>query len=322
MADSQQAIHAVAPADERSTGPADWMELMKRGDFSAAWRLSDRVLAAGCQRDWTLPRHEQAIWTGVPLAGKRVLVRCYHGLGDTLQFIRYVPLLWRVARQVTVWIQPGLIDLLADTPELGPLMALHDGTPEVDYDADVEIMELPHVFRTEEATIPAKVPYIRGIRPRAIPEAGLRVGLVWKAGGWDPRRSLTLAAVRPLLDLPGVRFTALHEKLTPSERACFADASAGSTIRQLAAWVLAQDLVITVDTMMAHLAGGLGVRAWLLLHADPDWRWMRDRRDTPWYPTVRLYRQPTPGAWERVVSEVRGELEDLAGLHSTLARRT
>jgi hypothetical protein len=303
--------------------PPDWMELMKRGELASAWRVSDRALEDGRQRDWTLPRHEQAIWTGVALEGARVLVRCYHGLGDTLQFIRYVPLLSRMARQVTVWIQPALIELLADTPELGPLMPLHDGAPDVEYDADVEIMELPHVFRTDVSSIPAQVPYIRGIRPRELTRDGYRVGLVWKAGGWDPRRSIPFDAIRPLLDLPGVRFTALHETLTPGERACFADASAGSTIRQLAAWVLAQDLVVTVDTMMAHLAGALGVRTWLLLHVDPDWRWMRERRDTPWYPSVRLYRQPAPGVWRPVVCEVREDLAAAVNSHGTpLARST
>jgi hypothetical protein len=306
----REAIRESSPVADADA--ADWMELMKRGDFAAAWRLSDRALEAGQQRDWTLPRHEQAIWTGVPLAGKRVLVRCYHGLGDTLQFIRYLPMLSRMARHVTVWIQPDLIDLLADTPELGELIPLHDGTPDAYYDADVEIMELPHVFRTEVATIPVEVPYIRGIRPRSVPAAWCRVGIVWKAGGWDPRRSIPFDSIRPLLDVQGVRFTALHERLTAAEASCFPDASAGSTIRELAAWVLAQELVITVDTMVAHLAGALGMRTWLLLHADPDWRWMRERRDSPWYPSMRLYRQPAPDAWQPVIRSVRSDLAEVA----------
>ncbi len=298
--------------DRRRGDPADWMESMKRGDFAAAWRLSDRALESREQHDWTLPRHEQAIWTGVPLAGKRVLVRCYHGLGDTLQFIRYVPMLSRTARQVTVWIQPDLIDLIAGTPALGELLPLHDGAPGVDYDADVELMELPHVFRTDEASIPAVVPYIRGIPARKVAGSGCRAGLVWTSGGWDPRRSIPFSSLGPLLDVRGVRFTALQETVTAAESLRFADASAGSTIRQLASWVLAQDVVITVDTMMAHLAGALGVRTWLLLHDDPDWRWMRGRLDTPWYPTMRLYRQPAPGAWHPVILDVSRDLSRLA----------
>jgi hypothetical protein len=128
---------------------------MRRGDFASAWELSDRILRARAGVPcWHLPRHEQWIWNGDPLGGKRVLVRCYHGLGDTAQFIRYLPALRRITREVYLWVQAELIPLVERVPGVDRILPLHDGTPEIDYDVDVEIMELAHVFRTTLDTIP------------------------------------------------------------------------------------------------------------------------------------------------------------------------
>ena len=113
---------------------------MRGGDWAAAWAVSDAVLRARGTPDWTRPRHLQAVWDGTPLQGRRVLVRCYHGLGDTIQFIRLVPQVG--AAEVTVWAQPALLPLLSTLPALGRLLPLHDGTPEIPFDVDVEVMEL------------------------------------------------------------------------------------------------------------------------------------------------------------------------------------
>lgn len=137
---------------------AAWMALMRRGAWSAAWRLSDAALAARKgARDWTLPRHLQAVWDGTPLGGRRVLVRCNHGLGDTIQFARLLPALQAIAREVTVWAQPSLIPLLATLRGPPRLMALHDGAPEGDWDAEIEIMELAHALRLDPARRAAAV---------------------------------------------------------------------------------------------------------------------------------------------------------------------
>src|SRR5919205_354344 len=126
---------------------AQWMAAARAGDFVAAWDIADRALAlrdgASC---WHLPRHEQWVWDGRPLAGRRVLVRCYHGLGDTIQFARFLPRLESVASEVIVWVQPGLMELLRTLPGEHHLLALYDGTPDVDYEVDIEIMELGHAF--------------------------------------------------------------------------------------------------------------------------------------------------------------------------------
>jgi hypothetical protein len=175
-----------------------WMRHMRSGDWSAAWRVSDHVLASHAGVPcWDRPRHEQWIWDGTPLDGKRVLVRCYHGLGDTLQFIRYAPLLRRSGAEAVFWAQPALIPLLGTVPGIGALLPLHDGEADVGYDVDVEIMELAHVFRSTPETLPADVPYLRvEAAPRAA-DGRLHVGVVWKAGDWDERRSVPAAMLAP-----------------------------------------------------------------------------------------------------------------------------
>src|SRR5919108_2417743 len=190
----------------REPRAACWMSCMRRGAFEAAWAISDAVLRtrAGIPC-WHWPRHLQYIWDGTPLADKRVLVRCYHGLGDTIQFIRYTPLLKAIAQEVIVWAQPALLPLLRTLHSIDRLLPLHNGTPEVPYDVDVESMELPHVFRTTLATIPAEIPYFH-VEPASLPKRGrVAVGLVWAAGEWDhERRSIPFPLLAPLAEVPGI----------------------------------------------------------------------------------------------------------------------
>lgn len=292
-----------------------WMRHMRRGDWTGAWRVSDRILAArGGVRDWTLPRHLQAVWDGTPLHGRRVLVRCYHGLGDTLQFIRYAPLVGAIAAELTVWAQPALIPLLRTMPGIGRLLPLHDGTPEVDYDVDVEVMELPHVFRSTPETVPATVPYLHPPRAARRPDArrDLAVGLVWQAGDWDGRRSVPFPLLRPLAAVPGIALHILQrgralEDVPPG----FGLDAGHDDVLEAARVMTVLDLVISVDSMPAHLAGALGLPVWTLLIHDADWRWMEGREDTPWYPTMRLLRQPRPGDWAAVIGRVRADLARL-----------
>lgn len=290
-----------------------WMRHVHAGEWSAAWGVSDRVLAGRAgQPSWHLPRHEQWIWDGTPLDGKRVLVRCYHGLGDTLQFIRYAPLLRRIGADATFWVQPALIPLLATVPGVGTLLPLHDGEPGVDYDVDVEIMELSHVFRSTLETLPADVPYLHVDSPPRARDGRLHVGLVWKAGDWDDRRSVPVELLAPLAEVPGVALHVLQRGAGLAERPAGWGIDAGSDDPLAAAKTMrALDLVVTVDSMPAHLAGALGIPVWTLLQAEADWRWMVDRDDSPWYPTMRLFRQPRPGTWEPVVARVIHQLESM-----------
>jgi hypothetical protein len=305
-----------------STMPEDWAGLMRRGDFERAWQLSDRAIRRLGADEWKRPRHEQRIWNGTTLRGRRVLVRCYHGLGDTLQFVRYLPRVYRMAADLTVWIQPALIPLLSTTDQLGRLLPLHEGAPEVDFDVDAEIMELPHVFRTQVETIPDRVPYIDVRDPRRDgPASALRVGVVWTAGTWDDRRSIPFSLLDPLLGLADAEFVTLQPVRTAGESARFAQHAHTLSIEETARVMAGCDLVVTVDTMAAHLAGALGVSGCVMLRAEADWRWMNDRSDSPWYPSLTLFRQPRAGEWRSVVGAVRDFLlRALSARHSRPAR--
>jgi len=298
-----------------------WFLEMRRGDWEAAWRVSDQVCAArrGLQpREqasgaW-LPRHLQWVWDGTPLAGKRVLVRCYHGLGDTIQFVRFVPALRRRAAHVAIWAQPQLIPLLQTLEGIDALLPLDDGICSAAYDVDIEVMELAHALRVTLETLPNEVPYLHVRTAREHGRAPDRrrpsVGLVWQSGSWDPRRSVEPELMRRLTRIPSIHWKILQRG--PALEAWPAGVGEIPVIRDMveeAVELQALDLLICVDTLSAHLAGALGVRTWTLLPTDADWRWMDHREDTPWYPTMRLFRQSTPGDWESVIARVARELK-------------
>jgi hypothetical protein len=296
----------VPSPDERDA--QRWLEVAKCGNFAEAWTISDRILARHrASPDFSRPRHQQSVWTGEPLDGARVLVRCYHGLGDTIQFIRYVPQLRAIAREVILWVQPQLIRLLEGLPGIDRLVALHDGSPDIAYDVDVEIMELPFVFRSTLGTIPRRVPYLDAA-PAPLPDGRPRVGVVWRAGDWETQRSMPFDAIRGLFDVSTVSWFSLQQRRRPDERHPSLADIAHDDLLEVARRVKALDLLITVDSMPAHLAGALAVPVWTLLVHDADWRWMRDRTDSPWYPTMRLFRQSQAGGWANLVQHVQETL--------------
>ena len=290
-----------------------WIEAMRSGDFAAAWKISDRLLLTrGAEDQFQLPRWRQSIWDGSDVAGKRVLVRCYHGLGDTIQFIRYAALLKKIAAEVIVWVQPSLIPLLRGVAGIDRMLPLHDGSPDVEYDVDIELSELPHLFRTTLENIPAEVPYVF-VDPAVLASDGrMRVGLTWRSGDWDERRLIPFSQVQRLSQVSGVEWHILQrEPLAAGWDGNFGVISGGDNPLDDARVMRALDLVISVDTMTAHLAGALGVNTWTLLPTDADWRWMRDRSDSPWYQTMRLFRQPAPGRWDLVIDELNIQLAAL-----------
>lgn len=291
-----------------------WMRHMYRGEFEAAWEISDALLhsRAGVPC-WHLPRHMQYVWDGRPLDGKHVLVRCYHGLGDTIQFIRYARLVQAVAAEVVVWVQDALIPLLRTMRGTDRILALHDGDPGVAYDVDVEVMELPHVFRTTLGTLPADVPYLH-VEPAGLERNNrLAVGIVWRAGDWDQGRSVPFRFLAPLAEVPGITLHVVQRGSGLADRHDgFGIISGSDDLLEAARIIRGLDLLISVDSMPAHLAGALGVPVWTLLHAGADWRWMKGRDRTPWYPTMRLFRQQRGGEWAPVIARVAGELEKLS----------
>lgn len=269
----------------------EWMDAMLHGDFERAWSLSD--LSPNC------PHHLE------DLAAKRILLRCDHGLGDTIQFIRYAPLLRSAAGHIIAHVQPRLVPLVRRLPEIDRVFTWNEPWPRGEYDCEIEIMDLPYLFRTTLDTIPREVPYL-SVDPALLGPPTGGIGLQWSAGEWDAGRSLPVSALAPLHCIPGVRLVSLQDgPYTPD-------------VTATAAAIMGLDLVITVDTMVAHLAGALGKPVWVLLPYEADWRWMLDRGDSPWYPTMRLFRQDETRHWAPVMDRVRQALV-LRGLPGRMA---
>jgi hypothetical protein len=283
----------VSRPDAVNDDRARWMACMRRGDFEAAWQISDRIRPAP------------------PLRGQRVLVRCDHGLGDTIQFIRYLPMLQRVARDVVIDLQPALRGAGGAAGFSVSSSRLKLAAPDDDrdrYDVELDVMDLPHAFRTTLETIPRSVPYLHA-DPLPRRWSGRHIGVAWHGGGWNHERDAPNALVAQLARLPGVVLYSLQEE------------HAGDLLHT-ARLIRSLDLVITVDSMPAHLAGALGVPVWTLLHADCDWRWMDEREDSPWYPTMRLFRQRTRGDWDGVIARLlRAVLEESSRTIASAARR-
>jgi hypothetical protein len=171
-------------------------------------------------------------------------------------------------------------------------------------------LERPYVFRSSLRSLPAAVPYLHAGRPASIAHDGrLAVGLVWHAGsGWDARRSIAPSFLRPIAELPGVQLHLLQRGPALASCADMGVVSGSDDVEHAARVMAALDLVISVDSMPAHLAGALGRPVWTLLHRGADWRWMEGRDDSPWYPTMRLFRQHRAGDWEPVIGRVAREL--------------
>lgn len=281
-----------------------WNCHMLNGDFESAWRESDFISRRG-------KPDPNRYWNGEPLEDKRVLIRCLHGLGDTIQFIRYAPLVRAIAHSVAIEAQPALVSLLAASGLADRVFTWGEREPA--WDAQVEVIELPRIFRTTLDTIPHRVPYLRAPAAALPRNAAPRIGVVWSASSYNPARSVPPEQISPLFDVPGANVFSLQ--FGPERLALDAPALCGADtdILTTAALVSQLDLVITVDTMMAHLAGALAIPVWTLLCHQSDWRWMLARDDSPWYPTMRLVRQSTPGDWRSTIKRVRADLLALAG---------
>lgn len=245
----------------------------------------------------------QAVWRGQAPNGRRVLVRCYRGLGDTIQFIRYAPMLRAIAREVIVWAQPSLVPIVATVAGVDRVLPVHEGEPDAEYDVDVEVTELPYVFRTTLTTIPREVPYLSAARAQ-LPGAEPRVGVVWRVGHRDARRSIPFDALGRLLDVPGITWLSLQQNSAASETHPRLIDISQDDVSEAAARIRALDLLISVDSMPAHLAGALAIPVWTLLRTEADWRWMEDRDDSPWYPTMRVFRQQHDGDWGAPIEQI------------------
>jgi tetratricopeptide (TPR) repeat protein len=314
MADYTQAL-ALQPDYAEAHFNAGWCRMLL-GDLSAwdeyEWRWQTRQRHA--KRNFTEP-----LWTGAgEVANKTVLLHAEQGFGDTIQFCRYVPLVAQRAGRVILEVQEPLRELMRGLPGVAQILSSGDRLP--DFDLHCPLLTLPRVFGTELSTIPAEVPYLRP-RPQAVAEWDARlgsknrprIGLAWAGSATqknDLNRSVPLNALLPLLD-----FDVTYVSLLREVRAGEADllrqrgeivhfGEALKDFSDTAALIANLDLVIAVDTAVAHLAGALGKPLWAVLALVPDWRWLLDRDDNPWYPTARLFRQDESRSWDKVIARV------------------
>lgn len=289
----------------------------RRGFKEYEWRWQRTGMPAR-RRNYGKP-----LWLGeYPLARKRILLSAEQGLGDCIQFVRYAPLLARAGATVTLEVPRALTGLLARVEGVTTIVARGDPLPA--FDVHCPLGSLPRALHTEPASIPAQVPYLKPSEERlakwrarleCLPSP--RVAVAWSGSADhanDRNRSIALERLAPLFS-PAAGFVSIQRELRR------ADANQLARLPQLAhigeeladfddtaAVVALADLVIAVDTAVAHLAGALGRPTWVLLPFCPDWRWMLDREDSPWYPTVRLYRQPAMGDWDSVIAKVKQDL--------------
>ena len=306
------------------------------GDYARGWRLYEwrwktPQFASKCRS------FREPLWLGdSDIAGKSILVWCEQGFGDMLLSVRYVPMVAARGARVILQVPAALQRLFERIPGLAAVGAASAELPA--FDVQCPMMSLPLAFRTTLETIPADIPYLHADparvanwRERLAALPGLKVGLVWAGSPTYPldgRRSMALAQMAPFGTLRDVTFVSL-QKDAPGQQA--RQPPAGLTLHDwtdelrdfddTAALITALDLVISVDTALVHLTGALGKPVWVLDRNDSEWRWLIGRDDSPWYPTVRLFRQPQPGDWASVVERALAELSMYASPASGVGPR-
>ena len=307
--------------------------LLARGDFATGWAEFEYRLKNPADRERNAA-FVQMVRDG-RLSGRTVLLEAEQGYGDALQFCRYATMVAGAGALVVLRVRHPLLRLLSRLN--GPTRVIPQEWHAPELELGCGLLSLPLAFDTTLQTIPCDVPYLRA-EPEAVERwrerldgfGGLRVGLVWSGDprAWnagahaiDGRRSITLDHFAPLAEIPGLLLISLQkgeragQARTPPRGMAIHDWTAElDDFADTAALIEALDLVISVDTSVAHLAGALAKPVWLLSRFDACWRWMRDRDDSPWYPTMRIFRQPRPGDWGSVMRHVTAALRRHVGL--------
>jgi len=291
---------------------------LRQGDFAAGWPAFEWRWR---QPDSALPSRglDRPRWLGEPLGGAAILLHAEQGFGSVIQFARFAPMVAAAGGRVTLEVPRPLERLMRSLEGVAEVVAAGEPVPDVTWRCP--LMSLPLAFGTELASIPAQVPYLAADAAEAaawnrrLPSGALRVGLAWSGGPGhynDRRRSAPIAALEPIWRTPGVALVSLQPRGEPPSPV--ADVAAElADFAATAALIQALDLVVAVDTAVAHLAGALGKPVWILLPFAAEYRWLAGRDDSPWYPTARLFRQPAPGDWAAVATRVAAELTALAG---------
>jgi tetratricopeptide (TPR) repeat protein len=311
---------------------AHWNEALLRlltGDFSRGWVKYEwrwEGSLALPKRNFSPP-----LWLGADaIDGKAILLHSEQGFGDTIQFCRYVPLVAARGARVILEVERPLQELM--TTLVGATQVISKGNPLPDFDFQCPLLSLPLAFGTRHETTPSVTPYLRAPvqalkswQARLAPNARPRIGLVWSGKPThknDQNRSISLRSLIPLLDIEAT-FVSLQQDVRTDDATVLKDQSSilyfGDALKNFsdtAALISNLDLVISVDTSVAHLAGALAKPVWVLLPFVPDWRWLLDRIDSPWYPTARLFRQDDTRAWDNVIARVHAALYELVQCRS------
>jgi tetratricopeptide (TPR) repeat protein len=307
------------------------LALLQQGDYERGWAEYEWRW----KRPQTPPRpFKQPRWDGSPLEGRTILLWCEQGLGDTLQFVRYAALVKARAGTVVLECPPRLVPLLSTCTGADRLVS--EGEPLPGFDVQAPLLSLPGLLGTTLETVPMEGPYLHAEpqrverwRERLESVEGLRVGIVWQGNPkfqWDRWRSVPLEEFAPLAEVEGVRLVSLQRRDSAEqvrrEQASFPVVDLGGELDvegaflDTAAVMRCLDLVVTADTAAAHLAGALGVPVWVALARMADWRWGRKGEGTPWYPTMRLFRQGRLGRWGAVIRRLAERLHGLAAERS------
>jgi tetratricopeptide (TPR) repeat protein len=327
---ADEAIDAYCRAAADTTFPdADYNEalaLLLKGDFVQGLPKYESRWAS--KSSGLQPRrYSQSRWQGEDIAGRTILLHTEQGLGDTLQFLRYVPLVAQRGAKIILCVQPPLKNLLAAFPGVDRVQTNSENLPPFDFYCS--LLSLSLIFKTELHSIPARVPYLVAPaekialwRAKFASSKGLKVGIVCSGNPKhknDHNRSLPLSMFAPLAALTSSSLYFVQKELKPADVATIAGSDTFvdlshelADFTDTAAIIANLDLVISVDTSVVHLAGALGKPVWTLLPYAPDWRWMLSREDSPWYPTMRLFRQPAPGNWTSVMDRVSAALKTLS----------
>ena len=301
--------------------------LLAIGDFASGWLEYEwrNQTEAG---KGTLPKMTSAAWNGMRIPQGRLLMVGDQGYGDTIQFARYIPLIADRCQELVLGCSAEMGPLLSTIP--GVKQYCHRWTDVPGHAAHCRLSSVPGLVHTTLETIPANVPYLFADSARVtawrqrldaqLPQGVRRIGLAWTGRPTHPndrRRSMPLSRLAPLASAGRASFVSLQKPLPKSDEASLAlfagltDLSSELTdFGETAAVIANLDMVITVDTAMGHLTGALGKPVWIMVPKASDWRWLLERSDSPWYPTARLFRQRTPGAWDPVIAEVAAALAD------------
>ena len=314
-------VDPASPDAHRNLG----MALLVAGRFEEGWREYEWRLR--CKDAPTHATMAKPRWAGEPLDGRRILLHGEQGLGDALQFCRYVPMVAARGGRVILGLPAALERVMAGLP--GVERFVSGQLPTDAFDLHLPMLSLGEVFGTQMDSIPHRVPYLTAEPDlaarwgeRLMGLAGLKVGIVWAGSpthGNDKNRSIGLAPFARLAAIPGVSLVSIQKGPTEGQAA---NPPGGFPLLNLspdigdfadtAAIMAGLDLVVCVDTSVAHLAGALGVPVWVMVPFAPDWRWMLDRDDSPWYPTMRLFRQDRPGSWDNAMDRLEHALRERA----------